>query len=121
MFITLADDSWQRAYHAFVIAAGALSLGREVVLFAGGKSVLALTKKDGALKEAPSALELSEKGLASLADLREAAQMLGITLLACESGLRLAGLTEDDLLEGVEVRGVVSFLIEAGQSPLLAL
>ncbi|TPW34680.1 DsrE/DsrF/DrsH-like family protein [Oecophyllibacter saccharovorans] len=121
LFLTLADDSWQRVYHAFVLAAGALALERKVVLFAGGKSVLALTRTADRLPDQPAEEEMRRKALPTLLELRTACLDLGMRLLACESGMRLAGLSPDDLCESVEVGGVVEFLVQAGTRPITAL
>ncbi|MEJ5142846.1 hypothetical protein [Gluconobacter albidus] len=121
MFLTLADDSWQRAHYAMIVAAGALSLGRHVTLFAGGRSVLALTTDCSGLQGTIADNVLEAKGIAGFGELREAVLGFGATVMACETGLIMAGLTTKDLLAGVEVRGIVSFLELAGNNPLLAL
>ncbi|MFT8611529.1 MAG: hypothetical protein ABF727_02690 [Gluconobacter oxydans] len=121
MFLTLADDSWQRAHYALVVAAGGLSLGRDVTIFAGGCSVLALTPDWKGLEGVIADSELEARGIAGFGELREAVLDLGATVMACEAGLRMAGLSEKDLLDGVTVRGIVSFLELAGDNPVLAL
>ena len=50
------------------------------------------------------------QGVAGLAELRAAAVELGVRLIACDAGLRMADLDPAGLLEGVEVAGVVTFL-----------
>lgn len=121
MYLTLADDSWQRAHYALVIAAGALSLGRDVVLFAGGRSVHALAKDWSALNDITSDIELSERGIAGFDDLRRALQELGCRFFACEAGMKMAKLTPDNLIDGVEIRGIVSFLELVGQEKIVAI
>lgn len=68
LFITLADDSWQRAHYALIVAAGALSLGRTVTIFAGGRSVHALAKDWSGLKDITSDAELDSRGVPSFRD-----------------------------------------------------
>lgn len=121
MFLTLADDSWQRAHYALVVAAGGLSLGRDVTIFAGGRSVLALTPDWAGLQGVISDSELEGRGVAGFGELREAVLDLGATFMACEAGLKMAGLSAEDLLKGVTARGIVSFLELAGDNPVLAL
>jgi predicted peroxiredoxin len=43
-------------------------------------------------------------------ELREAALSLGVVLMACDSGLRMAGMTGEALLTGAEVTGIPAFL-----------
>jgi len=121
LFITLADDSWQRAHYALIVAAGALSLGRTVTIFAGGRSVHALAKDWSGLKDIIPDAELDSRGVASFRDLRDAVIDLGAHLMVCETGLALTGLTPDTLCETVSVRGIVTFLEQAGDRPILAL
>lgn len=121
MFLTLADNSWQRAHYAFVVAAGGLSLGRDVMIFAGGKSVLALTAGWQGLEGVIADSELEACGVAGFGELRGAVLDLGATIMACEAGLRMAGLSTEDLVDGVTVRGIVTFLELAGDNPVLAL
>ncbi|MFT8806866.1 hypothetical protein [Gluconobacter sp.] len=121
MFLTLADDSWQRAHYALVIAAGGLSLGRDVTIFAGGRSVLALTADWSGLAGFIPDDTLADRGIAGFGELREAVMELGATVMACETGLKLASLSPHDLVDGVSVRGIVTFLELAGDNPVLAL
>lgn len=118
--ITLADDSFQRAHHAFVLAAGALSLGREVVLFGGGLGVLALCRDWNALSGSTFDTEIRGRGVVGFDALRAALVDLGVEFLACEAGLRMAGRNADDLCEGVRVCGVTSFLERAEDGHIVA-
>ena len=60
-------------------------------------------------------------GVAGLLELRDAAIELGVRLIACEAGLRLAGLVDAPLADGVEIAGVVTFLEAAKDGQLLSL
>lgn len=121
LFLTLADDSWGRAHYAFIIAAGALSLGRSVTVFAGGHSVHALARNWSGLRNITPDAELNQKGVAGFHELREAIIELGATLMVCETGLAQTGLTPDSLCETVSVCGIVTFLETAGSHSVLAL
>lgn len=121
MFLTLADDSWQRAHYALIVAAGGLSLGRDVTIFAGGRSVLAFAKDWSALQGVRPDSELAAHGVAGFSELRGAVMELGADVMACETGLKLASLSPADLLDDVSVAGIVSFLELAGDNPILAL
>lgn len=121
MFLTLADDSWQRVHYALIVAAGGLSLGRKVTIFAGGRSVLAFAKDWSALQDVRSDSELAAQGVAGFSELREAVMELGADVMTCETGLKLASLSPADLMDGVSVAGIVSFLELAGDNSILAL
>ncbi|WP_245825155.1 hypothetical protein [Neoasaia chiangmaiensis] len=118
--ITLADDSFHRAHHALVMAAGALALGRPVVLFGGGLGVFALCRDWRRLSGSAFDADIQARGVAGFETLREAVQDLGIELLACESGLRMAACTAADLCDGVTVCGVTRFFERAGDGQMIA-
>lgn len=112
--VLLFSGGHDRAHYAFVIATGAAAIGRDVVLFATNAGCRALLADLSGVAEAEAGL--AAKGVANLATLRRAASELRIRVIACESGLRIEGITET-LAEGVEVAGIVSFLsaISGGQ------
>jgi peroxiredoxin family protein len=105
--ILLISGGHARAHYAFVVATAAAAIGRDVTLFAtndGCRGLLADLHGFEIQDKATRRL-----GVAGLAELRQAAFELGIRVIACESGLRLAGVTEP-LAQGVEISGMVSFL-----------
>lgn len=112
--ILLISGGHERAHYAFVLAAGAAAVGREVVLFATNEGCRTLLQ-DLAPDARDAAVQAA--GVAGLADLRGAAVELGVRLLACDAGLRMAGLDPAALLPGVEVAGVPTFLsaVRGGQ------
>jgi peroxiredoxin family protein len=105
--ILLISGGFERAHYAFVLATGAAAIGREVVLFATNSGCHALMSDPTWF--ADDDVRMTQRGVAGLAALREAARELDVRLIACESGLRVAGIT-DSLLQGVEIAGVVTFL-----------
>ena len=52
--------------------------------------------------------------------LRGALRELGVRMMACEAGLRGAGVAPDALLDGVERSGVPSFLAAVGGGSFLS-
>lgn len=121
MGIILADRSFERAHHAFVLAAGALALGREVVLFGGGLSVHAFCRDWSALEGAGLDPAFQKQGIAGFETLRSAVLELGGEVLACEAGMRVAGLVQSDLCEDVRICGVTSFLERTADAQILGL
>ena len=104
--VLLISEGLERAHYAFVIATAAAAIGRDVTLFAtnGGCHALLAT---------PPYAGPAVSGVATLAELRDAAAALGIRMMACPAGLRLAGLEGAALAPGVIVAGVPSFLAAA--------
>ena len=117
--ILLISEGHERAHYAFVLASGAAAVGRDVVLFATNQGCHALLADLAPLLgERDTAIRAT--GVAGLAELREACLELGVRLIACEAGLRMAGLPATALAEGVEVAGVITFL-DAARGQLLTL
>ena len=115
--ILLLSGSHDRAHYAFVLAAGAAALGREVVLFASNGGCRALLADWSGLENAARDEQVRQAGVAGLAELREACAEMGVRLIVCEAGLRAEAIDPAGLLPGVEVAGVATFLsaIGAGQ------
>ncbi|MDN3568951.1 DsrE family protein [Paeniroseomonas aquatica] len=118
--ILLISAGHERAHYALVLATGAAALGRDVTLFAtneGCRLLLEAAPLAGDAREAA----LAAAGVAGVAVLLEAAQELGLRLLACEAGLRASGLAGAPLLPGVVVAGVASFLAAVGEGQIVTL
>jgi peroxiredoxin family protein len=119
--ILLISGDYERAHYAFVLAAGAAALGRPVVLFATNAGCSALAEDWSALGGAARDGTVRNTGVAGFAELRAASIDLGVRLIACEAGLRIAGIAEASLLPGVEVAGVATFLAATTGGQLLSL
>jgi peroxiredoxin family protein len=119
--ILLISGDYERAHYAFVLAAGAAALGRSVVLFATNRGCSALAEDWTALDGADRDGAVRDTGVAGLEELRAATVELGARLLACEAGLRIAGLSAAHLLPDVEVAGVATFLAATAGGQLISL
>jgi len=119
--LLLLSGSHDRAHYAFVLASGAASLGRSVVLFATNRGCLGLAKDWSGLDDAARDARVQAAGVAGLDELREAAIELGVRLIACEAGLRAEGIDPGSLLPSVEVAGVVTFLSAVGGGQIITL
>jgi uncharacterized protein len=119
--LLLLSGSQDRAHYAFVLASGAASLGRSVVLFATNRGCLGLAKDWSGLDDAARDARVRAAGVAGLEELREAAIELGVRLIACESGLRAEGIDPRSLLSQVEIAGVVTFLAAVGGGQIITL
>ncbi len=123
--ILLISGGHERAHYAFVLAAGAAAVGREVCLFATNAGCLALLQDWSALDGAARDSAVRAAGVAGLDELREAAAELGVRLMVCDAGLRMAGLDAGlksaPLWRGVEVAGVPSFLSATAGGQIITL
>jgi len=104
--IIVATPDAERLRAALVLAAAQAALGGAARVFLQLDAVALLrppivAPRDPAHRAA---------GLPDLAALLNEALGLGVTLIACQSGLALCGMTTADLPEGVETGGPVGFL-----------
>ena len=118
--ILLISGGHERVHYALVLATGAAALGRDVTLFATNAGCR-LFLAEAPLLADPREVALAETGVAGIAVLLEAAQELGLRLIACEAGLRSERLTEAPLLSAVTVAGVASFLAAVGDGQIVTL
>ena len=118
--VLLISGTYERAHYAFVLAAGAAAIGRSVVLFATNAGCRALCRNWSALAGSAEDAAVQARGVAGLAALRDAAIELGVRLIACDAGLKVADIPPDELLPEVEVAGVATFL-EAAQGQIVTL
>ncbi len=118
--VLLESGGHARAHYAFVVAAGAAALGRDVVVFATNTGCLALADPCPLLGDAREATIVA-RGVAGLATLREACAEMGVRMIACEAGLKAEGLADAKLLQGVEVAGIATFLGAVGAGQIVTL
>ncbi len=117
--ILLISGGHERAHYALMMAAGAAALGRRVVLFATNEGCRVLMP--GAFAGDAREVEAIARGVASIAELAEAAAELGVRRIACEAGLRMIDADAAPLAEGVEVAGIATFLEAVGAGQIVTL
>jgi peroxiredoxin family protein len=130
----------------FVIATGAAAVGMEVSLFftfwglsalkkgrrfrgknllekafalltPGGSQSLGLSQQNFAGVGARLMRKMMrDKQIASLEELVQMARELGVRFVACQMSMDVMGITRDELLDGIEVGGVATFLGDAARS-----
>jgi len=59
---------------------------------------------------------MKRKQVASLEELAQMAQEMGVKIIACQMSMDVLGLTKDELWDGTEVGGVATFLADATKS-----
>ncbi len=119
--ILLISGGHERAHYAFMMATGAAAVGRAVTLFATNEGCRALALDCSGVADGGRDAVVRERGVAGLAELREAAVELGVRLMACDSGLAMAGLGAGALMPGVEVAGIPTFLGAVGGGAVVTL
>ena len=112
MLIFCGSDDPQKAFPPFMLGAGALATEMEVTLFFT-MSGLNIVRQGGAekivLAGAPKPLPEFIKIL----------QEAGAKMIACSAALPIAGMKEDDLIEGVEFGGVATFVMDAEEADVV--
>lgn len=56
---------------------------------------------------------MKKKNVNSLPELIESAQMMGVKMIACTMSMDVMGIHEEELIDGIELAGVASYLGEA--------
>jgi len=128
--IVLFAGGFDRVHYALVMASAAAATNRPVTLFFTGRALRALVREnepgvmgwhdldpadDGSSPVARDRC-FAAHGVATFEELLEACVALGVTVMACEMGLRALGLPNGvPLRDDVPVKsgGVVTFLNEA--------
>ncbi|MFO1026055.1 MAG: DsrE/DsrF/DrsH-like family protein [Acetobacteraceae bacterium] len=119
--IILLSGAHDRAHYAFVLAAGAAALGRDVVMFASNRGCIALQSDIAALDDAGREAVIEARGVAGLLTLRSACIEMGVRLIACDAGLRAEALDDAALLPQVEVAGVATFFSAIGHGQIITI
>lgn len=119
--ILLISGTHERAHYAFVVAAAAAAMGRPVTIFATNDGCRALLEDWSRLDGAGRDAAVRQLAVAGLAELREAAAELGVRRMACDAGMRLAGIEPSELAQGVEVAGIPTFLAAIGHGQIVTL
>ena len=59
---------------------------------------------------------MRDKQVASIDELFDMARQMGVKLIACTMSMDVMGITREELIDGVEVGGVATFLGDAARS-----
>lgn len=111
--ILLISGDFERAHTAFLLAAAAAAIGRKVTIFATSEGCRALCADWSGLADSGRDAAMRLRGIAGIGELRDSTCALGVRMIACETGLRIAAIARTDLMDGVEVAGAASFLGES--------
>ncbi|MBN2494911.1 MAG: DsrE/DsrF/DrsH-like family protein [Deltaproteobacteria bacterium] len=112
MVIFCGSDHPEKAFPPFMLGSGALASDMELMLFFT-MSGLNIIKKGGAEKiSIPNAPKTLPQFIATVKE-------LGGRMVACSAAFPLVGIEEEDLIEGVEVGGVATFVSEAEEAAVV--
>lgn len=104
--LVIASGDGTRLYAAFETAMAAAALGARVRIFVQGEAVALLRAPVGFAGDAAR----RAAGQPDLAQMIEEAAAMEVELIACQSGLALAGLTAADIVPEARMGGLVGFL-----------
>ena len=104
--IIVASADGKRFCGALETALVSAALGQQVRMFLQGDAVAMLRAPAGFAGDAA----LRRAGQPVLAERLEEAARAGIEIIACQSGMVLAGLTHDRIVPNVKAGGLVSFM-----------
>lgn len=114
--VLLVSPDPTRARAALTLAISAATLGGRARLFAQDVAVAMFVpgtdSDDGALQSA---------GLPTRADLLAMAPREGVALLACQTGMAMAGLEIASLASGVEAGGLMGVMADLGEDRLVTI
>ena len=145
--IVVMSGDMDKVMGAFIIALGAAAYDMEVVMFFtfwGLKAIqkgnltgkgffgrmLGLMNRGGIERIGPSKFNFGGMGrwmfkkmmkkhnVISLSELLRQAQEMGIKLLACEMSMDVMEIDREDLIDGVEIVGVGSYIADASESEI---
>lgn len=114
IIVLTADPA--RFHGALSVAAAHAALDRPARLFLQADAVALL----GSALASPDDGRFAQAGLPTLAQMMDEAMALGVHIIACQSGLALAGIDASTLGEGVEIGGLVGTLADADDHIALA-
>ncbi len=131
---------------AFIIATGAASIGMEVSVYVTFWALSALKKKNRfkgksftdmltalMLPAGPGHLSTSKmnmwgagpvffnyvmkkKNISSLTDLIDLARQMGVRIIACQTAMDVMGITQEEIIDGLDFGGVATYLADACDS-----
>ena len=112
VLIFCGSDQPEKAFAPFMLAAGGIALDMEITMFFTMKG-LNIIRKGGAEK---IVLEGAPK---TLPEFLQVAKDANTRMIACSAAFPIAGVTEEDLIDGVEAGGVATFMMAAEEADIV--
>ncbi len=125
--ILVSDNSFEKFYHALVLAIDGKALNWTVKCFVTSQAVILFTKKVrgranlsmGFFANLYTKYKMRKVGVRETEKLLSDAIREGVEFYVDEAGLKIAGFSKDDLMDGVKLSGAVTFLLEAKDSDIV--
>jgi predicted peroxiredoxin len=112
MLVFCGSDDPNKAFPPFLLSSGAIAMDMQVTLFFTF-SGLSIIKKGGAERITLAGMPKT------LPEFITIMQESGAKMVACSTAFETAGITEDDLIDGVECGGVASFVADAQEADVV--
>lgn len=116
--IIAANGGMDAAYKVFNIATAAASMGSEVSIFFTFDGLKLIHKAANGNLALPPYMEglqeaFAAQNLPTIPELVEMAQEMDVKFIACQMTMDLMSITEEQLVDGIEVGGAATFLAAA--------
>jgi predicted peroxiredoxin len=112
MVVFCGSDAPEKAFPPFMLGLGALASDLELMMFFT-MSGLNIVRKGGADK-----IKLANAAM-TLPEFVDEAREMGATMVACSAAFPIAGIEEDELIDGVTIGGVATFVSEAQEADIV--
>lgn len=112
MVVFCGSDAPEKAFPPFMLGLGALASDLELMLFFS-MSGLNIVRKGGAEQ-----IELPNAPM-TLPEFLDKAREMGTRMVACSAAFPIAGIEEDELIDGVTIGGVATFISEAEEADIV--
>ncbi len=110
--IFCGSDHPEKAFPPFMLAAGAAASDMEVMMFFTMSGLNIVKKGFAETVTIPNAPK-------TLPEFIEIAKEMGIRMVACSAAFQMFGIENDDVIEGVEIGGVATFIAEADEAKIV--
>ena len=110
--IIVFDGELDKVLASFVIANGALAMGRPVTMFFLGLSRMNMAGMGTKMMRAI----MKDKNIDSLEEMMKKAMENGVKIIACSMSMDVMGIKKEELIDGVEIGGVGTYLADAEES-----
>lgn len=107
--LIFAEANHARIHAGLTLACGSAALGRRVRLFFQAEAVCALQAE----RRWGGDATFVAAGMPSISELIHSALELGVSIMACPTGLHMCGMAPATLDERIESAGMVAFLADA--------
>lgn len=122
--LVLLSSDYVRVHVALMMASAAAAVDRPVIVFVTMEAIPLALHQEGwrHLNGSARDVDMKTKGIADLETLLEACHALGVSFIACETGLRACAKSESDIRgdPGFEVAGLVTFLDAVGDGEIVS-